>query len=51
MKILLAIDGSECSDEAVSEVANRPWPAGTEIKVFSAAKLMIPNIPDPYGLT
>jgi nucleotide-binding universal stress UspA family protein len=48
MKILLAIDGSECSDEAVGEVANRPWSANTEIKVFSVAKLMIPNTPDPF---
>ncbi len=48
MKILLAVDGSECSDEAVNEVANRPWPANTEIKVFSVAKLMIPNTPDPF---
>jgi hypothetical protein len=27
MKILIAVDGSECSDVAVEEVAKRPWPA------------------------
>lgn len=35
MKILLAIDGSACSDLAVSEVAWRPWPAGSVVRVLS----------------
>ncbi len=35
MKILLAIDGSPCSDVAVSEVSKRPWPTGSEVKVLS----------------
>ncbi|HZS05639.1 MAG TPA: universal stress protein [Blastocatellia bacterium] len=43
MKILLATDGSECSDAAVAEVARRPWPAGSVVKVLSAAEL--PYIP------
>ena len=30
MKILLAIDGSEYSAEAVKAVAERPWPEGTQ---------------------
>ncbi len=38
MKILLAVDGSPCSDAAVNEVARRPWPAGSEIKVVSAVE-------------
>ncbi len=36
MKILLAIDGSPCSEAAVAEVARRPWPAGSEVRVISA---------------
>lgn len=36
MKILLAVDGSPCSDAAVEEVARRPWPSGSEIHVLSA---------------
>src|SRR5262245_11280770 len=36
MKILLAVDGSVYSDAAVKSVAQRPWPAGTTIKVFSS---------------
>ncbi len=39
MKILLAVDGSPCSDDAVEEVATRPWPARTEIQVVSAIHL------------
>jgi len=33
MKILLATDGSEFGDEAVREVARRPWPTGSEVCV------------------
>jgi nucleotide-binding universal stress UspA family protein len=39
MKILLAVDGSMCSDAAVAEVARRPWPTGSEVKIISAAEL------------
>ena len=35
MKILLAIDGSSCSDAAVREVARRPWPEGSMVKVLT----------------
>ncbi len=54
MKILLAIDGSECGDAAVQSVANRPWPVGTVIKLFSAVELpFVPTtetwaLPDSY---
>ncbi|HEX6182850.1 MAG TPA: universal stress protein [Pyrinomonadaceae bacterium] len=33
MKILLAVDGSPFSEEAVREVARRPWPTGSEVLV------------------
>ncbi len=54
MKILLAVDGSECSNAAVQSVAHRPWPTGTVIKVFSAVELpFVPTtetwaLPDSY---
>lgn len=54
MKILVAVDGSECSDTAVKSVANRPWPTGTVIKVFAAVELpFVPTtetwaLPDSY---
>ena len=35
MKILLAIDGSPCSDAAVEEVARRLWPEGSSLKVLT----------------
>jgi nucleotide-binding universal stress UspA family protein len=43
MKILLAVDGSDCSNAAVEEVVRRPWPAGSSIKVLCAVEL--PFIP------
>lgn len=38
MKILLAIDGSSCSDVAVRNVANKPWPVGSEVKILSVVE-------------
>lgn len=43
MKILLAVDGSSCSDAAVEDVAALAWPSETKILVISAyepARLM-----------
>ena len=38
MKILLAVDGSTYSDIAIEEVAQRPWPPQSEVKVITAAE-------------
>jgi nucleotide-binding universal stress UspA family protein len=38
MKILLAIDGSTFSDAAVDEIARRPWPPQTEVRVISVVE-------------
>jgi nucleotide-binding universal stress UspA family protein len=38
MKILLAIDGSPGSAQAVNEACRRAWPAGSEIKVLLVAE-------------
>jgi nucleotide-binding universal stress UspA family protein len=43
MKILVATDGSEGSAQAVYSVANRPWPANSEIKVISVVQLLTPE--------
>lgn len=40
MKILLAIDGSQFSEQAVEETTRRPWPANSEIKVISVVEPM-----------
>ena len=43
MKILLAVDGSPCSDAAIAEVAHRPWPEGSEVRIIVAVE--IPTLP------
>lgn len=47
MKILLATDGSPCSDRAVQSVAMRPWPADSQIEIVSVVHTRIPDFPDP----
>jgi len=37
MKILLATDGSQCSEVAARSIAERPWPSGTEVRILSVA--------------
>ena len=37
MKILLAVDSSECGDVVVEEVARRPWPADSALRIISVA--------------
>jgi len=44
MKILLATDGFECSEKAIYSLANRPWPAKSEIRIVSVVQLPIPEI-------
>ncbi|HEX5885092.1 MAG TPA: universal stress protein [Pyrinomonadaceae bacterium] len=50
MKILLAIDGSPCSDAAVEEVARRPWPQGSSVKVLTALDPPVPPTPEAWAL-
>lgn len=50
MKILLAVDGSPCSDTAVEEVSSRPWPDGSSIKVLSTFELPSPPTPEGWAL-
>jgi nucleotide-binding universal stress UspA family protein len=42
MKILLAVDGSECSFAAVEETARTPWPEGSVVRIISVAELSLP---------
>jgi hypothetical protein len=44
MKILLAIDGSLCSDAAVAEVARRPWPPQTDVRVVKVDAPVDPGL-------
>ena len=50
MKILLAIDGSSFSDAAVEEVARRPWPADTEVKIISVVEPMVTMMTETWVL-
>lgn len=42
MKILLAIDGSPHSEDAVEAVVRRPWPPGSTIRVLSVIQPYTP---------
>jgi nucleotide-binding universal stress UspA family protein len=42
MKILIAIDGSPCSDVVLDQLARRPWPAGSEVKIVTVADPWLP---------
>jgi nucleotide-binding universal stress UspA family protein len=46
-RVLVAVDGSPCSDRALQSVASRPWPAGSEIEVISVVHTRVPTFPDP----
>jgi nucleotide-binding universal stress UspA family protein len=50
MKILLAIDGSPCSQRAVEEVGKRPWPKGSEVKLLNTFELPLPVTPEGWAL-
>ncbi len=42
MKLLLAIDNSEYSVEAIKEVAKRPWPPKAIVRVISVVEPVTP---------
>jgi nucleotide-binding universal stress UspA family protein len=48
MKILLAIDGSPCSEAAVEEIAKRPWPADSQVRVISVVEPPALLTVEPY---
>lgn len=41
MKILIGVDGSNYSDAALNEIAQRTWPAGSQILVVNAFELPV----------
>jgi nucleotide-binding universal stress UspA family protein len=51
MRILLAIDGSPCSEAAVTEVLTRPWPADTEIRIVSAFEVPLSPSPEAWAIS
>ena len=51
MKILLAVDGSDCSEAAAQELAKRPWPPQSEVKVITAVEIPGPVGMEPWGMS
>ena len=51
MKTLLAVDGSIYSDAAIEDVAHRPWPPQSEVKVITAAEIPIMPGMEPWTAT
>jgi nucleotide-binding universal stress UspA family protein len=51
MKILLAIDGSAASDDAIDEVRRRPWPTPSTVRVLSVTIPYSPVGPDAVFAT
>jgi nucleotide-binding universal stress UspA family protein len=46
MKILLAIDGSAASQDAMAEVAHRPWPSPSTLRILSVIQPYTPPAPE-----
>jgi nucleotide-binding universal stress UspA family protein len=51
MRILLAVDGSDCSDAAAQELAKRPWPPQSEVKVIAALEIPAPVGMEPWAMS
>ena len=48
MKILVATDGSDCSRKATRAIANRPWPADSQMRILSVVELpVVQTTPSP----
>jgi nucleotide-binding universal stress UspA family protein len=48
MKILLAVDESEYSAVATKEIAKRPWPRGTTVRVLTVVEPFPPIAIEPW---
>lgn len=46
MKILLALDGSAPSQDAIREIAHRPWPTPSTVRIVSVVQPYVPSAPD-----
>ncbi|HKZ78830.1 MAG TPA: universal stress protein [Pyrinomonadaceae bacterium] len=49
MRILLAVDGSIYSDVAIEEIASRPWPPHSEVKIITAAETPVMVGMEPWA--
>lgn len=46
MRMLLAVDGSSSSQEAIDEVAARPWPEPSVVRIVSVVRSYVPPVTD-----
>lgn len=44
MKILLAVDGSPCSEVVIAELYSRPWPANSEARIVTVDRPLEPDL-------
>ena len=51
MRILVPVDGSSFSNAAVSEVAARPWPAASEVKVVTVFQVPVTPTPEVWAIS
>lgn len=51
MRVLLPIDGSQFSEAALDEVAKRPWPDGSEVRIVTAAEVPMIIGLEPWAAT
>jgi nucleotide-binding universal stress UspA family protein len=47
MRVLVATDGSPCSDRALRSIAQRPWPPDTEVEIVTVVHTRVPFVPEP----
>jgi nucleotide-binding universal stress UspA family protein len=50
MRVLIAIDGSSCSEAAVESISRRPWPPGSHLRIISVVELPIIPTPETWAL-
>ena len=50
MRILLATDGSACSQVAVEEIARRPWPEESEVRIVAVVEPFVAVPAEPWIL-
>src|SRR5688572_16868701 len=48
MKVLVAVDGSTFSEAAIQEVARRPWPKGSELRVLTVTEWPVVVATEPW---
>lgn len=51
MKILLAVDGSPCSEAVLDEVVTRAWPRDSEFRIITVYELPLTPTPETWAMS